>query len=427
MARRGAGARELDRSTATEPGLGLRLFKVLWDEWTFGRKVDRELDADTWEIFRAAARRRYPDRPELWGDTRPISRANYNDFQRTHVDRTDLVTEVSSTMERVATASTIELGLCDPGGGGSLTHPSPNRVLAADGKVIEPRRRRRKNKDGDVISEGNLEAGPFRTGAGEKVIGLRYVIAATRGDDPNQRIISGVEPAPLAGGEMVHAVRLLDRLLAQLPGTQVVVYDGAARGTHVEHLQTQHGVIALARLNNAHGDKVVERPYGNATARRPDGSEVSVELFLRDGAPHLVELDEDGTPVLTPLVRTKVHQRKRLDGRYCWYVDWALPEHRGGGTVMLRHDQTSKDIADGFNRAEHLRIIPPSDPDYDRLYGRRNDTESGHRVLDDSLWRERAPHLGMRRNWWHLICHAAYLNAQALALARRRAALPAAA
>jgi hypothetical protein len=41
-----------------------------------------------------------------------------------------------------------------------------------------------------------------------------------------------------------------------------------------------------------------------------------------------------------------------------------------------------------FNREEHLRVIPPDDPDHDPLYAKRNDTESGNRILDDSMLRE---------------------------------------
>ena len=86
----------------------------------------------------------------------------------------------------------------------------------------------------------------------------------------------------------------------------------------------------------------------------------------------------------------------------------------GSGTVRLRLDQTADDIAAGFNREEHLRAIPPGDPDHDRLYGRRNDTESGNRLLDDSMLRERAHTVGRRRQLLNLITWAAVRNASAV-------------
>jgi hypothetical protein len=63
--------------------------------------------------------------------------------------------------------------------------------------------------------------------------------------------------------------------------------------------------------------------------------------------------------------------------------------------------------------AVHLRAIPPSDPDHDRLYARRNDTETGNRLLDDSMLRERAHTVGWRRQLLNLTTWAALRNASA--------------
>jgi hypothetical protein len=63
--------------------------------------------------------------------------------------------------------------------------------------------------------------------------------------------------------------------------------------------------------------------------------------------------------------------------------------------------------------AVHLRAIPPSDPDHDRLYARRNDTETGNRLLDDSMLRERAHTVGHQRQLLNLTTWAALRNATA--------------
>jgi hypothetical protein len=52
-------------------------------------------------------------------------------------------------------------------------------------------------------------------------------------------------------------------------------------------------------------------------------------------------------------------------------------------------------------------------PDHDRLYGRRNDTESGNRLLDDSMLRERAHTVGHHRQLLNLTTWAALRNASA--------------
>jgi hypothetical protein len=74
----------------------------------------------------------------------------------------------------------------------------------------------------------------------------------------------------------------------------------------------------------------------------------------------------------------------------------------------------------GEDREEHLRAIPPGDPDHDRLYARRNDTESGNRLLDDSMLRERAHTVGWRRQLLNLTTWAAVRNAAAVTQHARR-------
>ena len=99
---------------------------------------------------------------------------------------------------------------------------------------------------------------------------------------------------------------------------------------------------------------------------------------------------------------------------------YEVPALHGAGTIRLRLDQTAEDEKAGFNREEHLRAIPPDDPDHDGLYGRRNDTESGNRLLDDSMLRERAHTVGRRRQLLDVLSWAAVPNASAAAQHCRR-------
>ena len=56
----------------------------------------------------------------------------------------------------------------------------------------------------------------------------------------------------------------------------------------------------------------------------------------------------------------------------------------------MRLHGTPEDAARKLNRTENVRVIPPTDPDFARLYPRRNDAESINRNLDDTLWLGRA-------------------------------------
>jgi hypothetical protein len=76
------------------------------------------------------------------------------------------------------------------------------------------------------------------------------------------------------------------------------------------------------------------------------------------------------------------------------------------------------------NRSENARVIVPTDPDFARLYPRRNDAESINRNLDDTLWLGRAHSVGHQRQL--LTSSATPLMVNGLALHRHRRRDPAA-
>lgn len=123
--------------------------------------------------------------------------------------------------------------------------------------------------------------------------------------------------------------------------------------------------------------------------------------------------------LLTPLSRVKTTRPQLKSGR-C-YNEYRVPREHGGGTVRLRLPADAEDHANGFNREEHLLAFAAGDPDYDRIYGRRNDAESGNNTLDNSMLRERAHSVGRAGIRLNLITWAAYKNAQARALYAGRA------
>ena len=71
-------------------------------------------------------------------------------------------------------------------------------------------------------------------------------------------------------------------------------------------------------------------------------------------------------------------------------------------------------------RGSGHRGHPPSDPDFPRLHGRRNDSESLNRSLEDTLFLGRAHSLGWRRQQIEMLGRAVMVNA--LTMARHRAA-----
>ena len=99
---------------------------------------------------------------------------------------------------------------------------------------------------------------------------------------------------------------------------------------------------------------------------------------------------------------------------YRWYNDYRLPDHYGGGTITIRLHSNDDDTKRRFNRTENIRQIPQTDPDFKRLYRRRNDAESINRALDDTMWLRRAHSIGHARQHLNLLTYALTVNSLAL-------------
>jgi hypothetical protein len=85
------------------------------------------------------------------------------------------------------------------------------------------------------------------------------------------------------------------------------------------------------------------------------------------------------------LAKVRTHPNADKTGQYRWYNDYALPRSFGGRRVTVRLHATDEDTLRRFNRTENVRPIPPTDPDFTRLYSRRNDAELINRSLDDCM------------------------------------------
>jgi hypothetical protein len=175
------------------------------------------------------------------------------------------------------------------------------------------------------------------------------------------------------------------------------------------------------------GDRTEKEGYLRTVASpHPSGGSDEVNIWYSGGRLCYRDWADDGESVLVPLRRVGNPVRKNADGTYRTYVKCEVPYVRGGErrTIM---EPTFRQEQDGeFNRAENIRQIPPGDPDYERLMGRRSDAEAANRQVDDHLYLRRARSLGAKRQLFDLIAHAFVTNAIAQHRHRTRAGPPAA-
>lgn len=413
-------------------------FDALLSVYGSARAVEAELAHPVvWDFVRAMVRERYPKEPDRWLPETPMRRHHYTYGRNRYLTDPAILDALADRHRHLACDQARELGLMDANGGGSWTHPDLTRMLHADGKVVTPLF---KHRPGDTrVDKTTGEILPRRIetdghlhfqGDGETAWGIKYVLVAARSEHVHGRVILDVAWVPKAGGEAATAMESITRLAPLLPGAQGVIYDTALRGVHHQRLLRDLGLVPVNRVTAAKaavkkprrtgGKKIAKSAYIEAkTITTPSGSE-QIQLYARDGAIGIGELTDTGDLTFTPLPRVRTHRSKDKSGKYRWYNDYRLPDTYGGGTVTVRLHGNAEDAARKLNRTENVRPIPPGDPDFERLYPRRNDAESINRALDDSLWLRRAHSQGQARQQLNLLGYALMVNGLALHQHRRR-------
>jgi hypothetical protein len=231
---------------------------------------------------------------------------------------------------------------------------------------------------------------------------------------------------PKPGAEASTAMACLRRLAPLVPGAHGVVYDTALRGTHHQNLLRHHGLMLINRVTAAKAATKKPRRRGghrvektlhleDKIIRLADGTTRLIHIYARGGAIGIAELTDTGDLDFEKLRRVRTHRIRDKSGAFRWYNDYQQPEWLGPGTITVRLHGTDRDAARKVNRPENLRAIPPGDPDFPRLFRRRNDAESINRAIDDTLYLGRAHSLGHTSQHLNILGFALMVNSLALA------------
>jgi hypothetical protein len=402
------------------------MFHALSSHFRSARAIDRFFEDEiNWRLIRNWSTRHWPHNPELHAPATPYQRHHYRHMRDICV-QTDVLATLREAMTNAACELAQQIGLCDPAGEGSWTHPSLDRTLHADGKVLSAPSRYAPDEPvvdratGEVLRRRRSATGgsTHHTGTGETVYGSKFVIVGTRGDRYHQRVILDTALDP-QHREAAVAVAMITNLVTKLPGVQAVTYDTAFRGTHLEQCLAL-GIIPIAPVaaRSKKGDVRIAKdgPAGLANWTKPDGTKSTINIHAIDGGPHVITFDVDANAVTRPLPRLKTLRRSDANG-YRWYTERAHPD---GGTVTIRHHQDESDRKTGFNRAENLRIIAPNDPVYALMRGRRQDAEATNSAIEASLPWQRAHTYTPDRQLLDLVMFAVLNNAKTAAIEQRR-------
>jgi hypothetical protein len=409
------------------------VFEALISVYRSARAVEAELAHPiVWARLRRLVRERFPSDSAMWLPEQPMRRFHYRYGRDRYLTDPAVLNELTAIHRQSNAGLARRLGLLDPDGPGSWTHPDPSRLLYADGKVITPLYRAKPDEvvvdsSGEVCARRHeRDADLHFEGDGEAAWGTKFVLVAIRTDSPHGRVILDCAWVPKPGAEAATAMACLRRLAPLVPGAHGVVYDTALRGTHHQDLLRHLGLMLINRVTAAKaatkkpqrdGGRRVEKTLHleDKNIRFADGTAQVIHIDARGGAIGIAELSDTGDMAFAELRRVRTHRIRDKSGAFRWYNDYRLPERLGSGTITVRLHGTDHDAARKVNRPENVRVIPPSDPDFARLFRRRNDAESINRAIDDTLYLGRAHSLGHARQHLNVLGFALMVNSLALA------------
>ena len=398
-------------------------------------RLDGELRNGLWEQVRLAALDAELDDPGMRPFLYPQLVYWRDQVMRDDERRQGLLaafTDLSLTHAR-------QRGLLLPDGPGSLTHPHPTRTVYGDGTVVRPIYRRPRTTtitDPDTGEEGVVFVDPstgehldaparrFDPSAADyhrhdgPIHGNNLVIVFARDHAPGTRVILGVDRVDAPGREAETAVALIERIhTAAAGGITAAVYDGAFHGVHIDRLMRHRGLIVINKL--AAASRVDEefvakrRPLGTYTHTKPAGGECPHTLHIENGTVIDVALADDGTPVtVAAATRRQIKRFRRSDGTHRFSLGIDIACRHGSFRLWLSPHATDRD----GTLPEHLRLIPPDDPDFKLLYGLRNDSESFNNQYKRTLLVDRATSVGWERQLFDLLAFAVLENSRSWAL-----------
>ena len=410
-------------------------------------RLDGELEHGLWEDLRAAATAADLEDP----DTAPYrypQHAYWRDLMVLDDERRE---ELLSTFSTLALAHARETGLLLPMGKGSLTHPSPVRTIYGDGTVVRPiyrggpepdeeqakgsiqGRPRTEGKEGERAGETQEECPQRRQDSSAAVFhrhdgpirGNDFVCFYARGELPGTRIVLGLDRVAAPGQEAETAIALLERIVAiATSGIQAVAYDGALKGVHIDRVMRRVGLVVVNKLAAAvrNGEETVMKRRALGSFEHKVGRKACThQLHIENGTVVDVALADDGSPVVVgSATRQQVKRVRRADGSYRFHLGIVVPCRRGPFTLWLSPHATEADET----LPEHLRLLPPDDPDFKRLYGLRNDSESFNSQFKRSLLVDRAASVGWERQLFDVLGFAVLQNSLTWAAAREQGARP---
>ena len=342
------------------------------------------------------------------------TRDQWSYFMR-HRLTADVLPDFSIAIRNLAAQLACETGLLDPEKR-SISRPTRTNVVGVDGKVFSSPLRtdlteRTDKKTGEIRLVRQDPARHLYGEAGKEGMawGTKFAIASVRSALSGHRVVLGVEHVPPrgGGGEAGRFVDLMVELGTRASGISAFVADGAFRGKHIARVQNATGcpVVSPARRKSKERGGIVIGKYGHAAAQLPPSRTRTAwieecgghVLYAAGGTIYERVVTADGSLGFVEATRHQTKRGRKPDGGWAFYARHTLT----CSSSDTEHDwwepltPTQTDEAHNFNRSDYLRVLPPTHPDYNRVYGMRADTESLNAQFERAFYNRRLPAWGL--------------------------------
>ena len=365
------------------------------------RAVHRFLDDPrTWQALVAAAEHHWPDHPERRLSPEAPTRFQYIRTLKSLTQRVpDLPERHRDATREAAVKAARHLGCGQDKD--SLTHPSKKNMIMGDATWEQSLYNGLANRTytdhftGEIFTgRSDPDAKPFhREGSAP---GNYIVSVLTRTEHEHERIILDSQYKPDGVGDGTVFTDMAFNLFEPLGNMRGVVYDMAMKAADQDRVGAT-GRHVLCKVSHTKGNRIRSEVVGEHKFTNATKSFTEVVTAV-DGCPTIVVSDISGEKHVVALIRKQTKLNKNLMYNVFQIPDDPIvPLSKRGATTMMRMFSSEADIAAGKPRPRYLRSIPLNDPDFSRLYGLREDTESMHNDYKSRLVNRRAGSVGLAR------------------------------
>jgi len=393
------------------------------------RAVFREMK-DAWGDLRRFTRKLYPSGSPYRLSRRPADRTAWQRFRRDHIESNPgLLDKLEFQMSQIHLSLARGIGLLAPESG-SWSNLASTCIARADGTWIESRFRHpgplADPNTGEVLRDARDPEARRQPGS-EESWGQNWVHLIVRSQHAGERVIIDAQTVPAGLLDGTVGTNLALALKDRAEGLRALVYDMHLPAADQERLYSA-GIIPIVKADRTARKRAGNLRQGKLPKQQdfdaPDGTTSQHAVYVVDGTP-CIRLPIGGQEHAVPLVGGQVHWR----GNRC-YRYWSLPDTDvipptlRRATTRIRHNSTREEKDRDDLRTLNLRLYPESDPDFDRLYGYRQDTEAMHADLKSRLIARRARSINLTRQRLDMIAWAIFTNIRAAVAYRARTGRP---